>query len=511
MPNSVPKKIISTTLLASLIVVIIITSTGPLNLLQAQESKSWTVEFTHSGIYSSPRVADLNLDGTKDIIVGTGRHEFEKTDSAVVALDGATGELLWHVGARDQIFGSATLLDINQDSIPDVLIGGRSAELKAINGKTGEVIWEYFKESDDIKPSSRGLYNFYNPQIIPDQNNDGLPDILVSNGGDVNAAPDDPNRPPGQLMIIDAKRGTLLASAQTPDGKETYMSVIVSKIHDNQEELTIIFGTGGETVGGNLYRTTLGNLKNQNISDAIVLDSSKNKGYIAPPVLSDINRDGYYDVVSNAVEGKIVAIDGKTNTRLWSNKIDSSEAYGSIAVGFFNNDSIPDFFTTFTKGVWPNLHNSKQLMVDGETGNIIFNDSLGVVQTSSPVVADFNNDGFDDGLMSINFTIMKKKILKFYNNMLVVFDFHNNSTYQLTNYFSGINLASTPWLGDLDSDGKLDIIFCSLTEDRNIFAMDGFRITRFSTDIELSKPVRWGAYMGSDYTGIFRKFNSPNH
>lgn len=505
MSNRANQKLISPLFLAGLIVFITATSPGLINLAQAQESKSWTVTFPHSGIYSSPRVADLNLDGTEDIIVGTGKLEFEKTDSAVVAIDGVTGELLWHVGARDQIFGSATLLDINRDSIPDVLIGGRSAELKAINGKTGELIWEYFKESDDVKPSSRGLYNFYNPQIIPDQNNDGLQDILISNGGDVNAAPDDPNRPPGQLMIIDAKNGTLLSSAQTPDGKETYMSVVAEKIHENHDKLTIIFGTGGETVGGKLYRTTLDDLKSQNISNAIVLDSSENKGYIAPPVLSDINQDGYYDIVANAVEGKIVAVDGKTNTRLWSNKIDSSEAYGSIAVGFFNSDSIPDFFTTFTKGVWPKLNNSKQIMVDGETGNIMFQDSMGVVQTSSPVVADFNNDGFDDGLMSINFTILKKKVLKFYNNMLVVFDFHNNSTYQLTNYFSGVNLASTPWVGDLDDDGKLDIIFCSLTEDRNIFEMNGFRITRFSTEIELSKPVRWGAYMGSDYTGIFRK------
>ena len=497
------KQAIRTILLSGLI--LIITLAGQLHALQAQESKSWTIEFPHSGIYSSPRVADLNLDGIKDIIVGTGRHEFEKTDSAVVALDGATGELLWHVGARDQIFGSATLLDINQDSIPDVFIGGRSAELKAINGKTGVLIWEYFKESEHTKPSSHGLYNFYNPQIIPDQNNDGLPDILVANGGDVNAAPDDPNRPPGQLMVIDSKLGTLIASAKTPDGKETYMSPVVGKVHHSQENLTIIFGTGGETVGGNLYRTTLDDLMKQDISEAIVLDSSRNKGYIAPPVLSDINQDGYYEVIANAVEGKIIAVDGRSNTLLWSNKIDNTEAYGSIAVGFFNQDSIPDFFTTFTQGVWPKLHNSKQLMIDGRTGNIMFSDSLGVVQTGSPVVADFNNDGFDDGLMSINFTVLKKKILKFYNNMLVVFDFHNNSTYQLTDYFAGVNLASTPWIGDLDNDAKLDIIFCSLTEDRNIFAMNGFRITRVSTEIELSEPVRWGAYMGSDYTGIFRE------
>lgn len=37
-------------------------------------------------------------------------------------------------------------------------------------------------------------FNFYNPQFIPDQNDDGKEDILVSNGGDVMAEAYDPNR-----------------------------------------------------------------------------------------------------------------------------------------------------------------------------------------------------------------------------------------------------------------------------------------------------------------------------
>jgi|GEM_PF-5925214 len=46
-----------------------------------------------------------------------------------MALDGKTGSMFWHTSGRNQIFGSATLLDINRDGTPDVIIGGRSAEL----------------------------------------------------------------------------------------------------------------------------------------------------------------------------------------------------------------------------------------------------------------------------------------------------------------------------------------------------------------------------------------------
>src|SRR5688572_19620704 len=99
----------------------------------AQFSKGWAVEFSNIGIHSSPRAADLNMDGVKDLIIGCGKKEFQALDSGIIAVDGATGKVLWNVPARDQIFGSAACLDINRDGVPDVIIGGRAAELKAIN------------------------------------------------------------------------------------------------------------------------------------------------------------------------------------------------------------------------------------------------------------------------------------------------------------------------------------------------------------------------------------------
>jgi outer membrane protein assembly factor BamB len=472
--------------------------------VEAQENKGWIVDFPGIGIHSSPRAADLNGDGVKDIIVGCGKKEFEKTETGMMAVNGATGEVLWRVPARDQIFGSAALMDINNDGIPDVVIGGRAAELKAIDGKTGKVIWEFFSEGNKIKPRKKGLFNFYNPQVIPDQNNDGIQEILITNGGDIMVPPYDPNRPPGNLMVIDGCNGKLIAKAQVPDGKETYMSVVIAKIHPEDNEYTIVFGTGGETIGGNLYRTTLTEVMNQDISGATLLATSKDKGFIAPPVLCDLNEDGFLDIVVNAVEGTIYAFNGKSNEIIWQNTIENTEAYGSLAVGYFNNDSIPDIFTTFTEGVWPQLDQSKQLMIDGKTGKIEFLDSLGILQTSSPVIADFNNDGFDDGLQCVNFVAVEKLIFETYYTMLVVYDFHRQSTYQLTDYFPGINLSSTPWIGDLDDDGKLDVVYCYLTDTRKDTAMNGFKMVRLSLDIDLKKDIKWGAYMGSNYDGIFK-------
>src|SRR3990170_2269786 len=129
------------------------------NILWAQNS--WSVHYKGMGTFSSPRINDLTGDGIGDIIFGAGREEFQACDSAVIALDGRTGKMLWHVSAKDQIFGSATFKDLDGDNVDDVIINGRSAELMAINGKSGEVIWRFDKTTDNQK-----WYAFYNAQLI---------------------------------------------------------------------------------------------------------------------------------------------------------------------------------------------------------------------------------------------------------------------------------------------------------------------------------------------------------
>ncbi|MFB0947512.1 MAG: hypothetical protein QMB24_15415, partial [Spirosomataceae bacterium] len=174
----------------------------------------WVKNLATIGTFSSPRVSDLNKDGVKDIILGAGRLEFQACDSAVVAINGKDGQLMWQVSASDQIFGSAIFQDITGDEIDDVFIGGRSAELMGIDGSNGNVLWRFLEVN---KESNITWFNFYNPQFVADQDGDGLPDLLVSNGGDVFAEPHDPNRSAGYLLVISSQTGKLLAKAVVPD------------------------------------------------------------------------------------------------------------------------------------------------------------------------------------------------------------------------------------------------------------------------------------------------------
>jgi outer membrane protein assembly factor BamB len=466
-----------------------------------KKKDSWVVLYKRLGTLSSPRLVDLNDDGTLDVIMGAGTVEFRPSDSAIIAINGATGKMLWATHARDQIFGSPVFKDITGDGIPDVFIGGRSAEMKAINGKNGKVIWEYYRHAVDLSRSDSGAYNFYSPQFIPDQDNDGHEDLIVAAGGFVKALPHDPARPAGKLLVISSASGVPLASADMPDGKEIYMSVVLADFKDD-DNLSVIFGTGGETLAGALYKASLGDLLKNDLSASKLLEKGDEKGFIAPPVLADITGDGVPDIIANAVNGRMIAIDGASEKVLWRVHMPGTEAYCSIAAGYYTGDDVPDFFTNYGIGIWPDLDRSVQFMVDGKTGEVLFKDSLGTFQESTPVTFDYNQDGYDDALFSVNYQHKSG-----FSNQLVVIDFHNDTTYQTGPRHYGANVATTPWIGDMDGDAFLDIVYCNEINPFDLLSVtfkEGLKISKVKTDIPVGEPLSWGAYMGSYYDGVFR-------
>ena len=466
--------------------------------LKAQSN--WSVSFKGIGTFSSPRITDLNGDGTGDVVFGAGREEFMACDSAVIALDGLTGKMLWHLHADDQIFGSPSFKDINADGIMDVFIGGRSAEFFAINGKTGQVLWKFNK-----KQGKQKWYNFYNPQFIRDQDGDGMEDILISNGGNVLAEPYvEKKRYPGNLVVLSSRDGTVLAKAPMPDKKETYMSVSALPLDDGND-YQVIFGTGGETVGGNLFVTTLSSILKGDLSTARLLDSSPGKGYIGPAAWVDITGDSFPDIIANAVEGKLVSFNGKTHEPIWSVKVPNSEAYSSIAPGYFTPDSTPDFFVSYAIGRWPALEWSKQVMVDGASGKISYMDSLGFYQTSTPVVLDLDGNGKDEALLSVNIHIYDQLNSRALYNMIVSLDFNTGQANQFTDPLKGSNISSTPWIGDLNGDHLLDMVYIHGTNIHKTYTFDGMQVNRVATKIPIHGAIRWGSYMGSNYDGVYGK------
>ena len=460
----------------------------------------WENKITGVGTFSSPRCLDINADGVMDIIMGAGRKEFQACDSAVIALNGITGELIWTASARDQIFGSATFLHINADSIKDVVIGGRSAELVALDGRTGTVLWRFVKSNQIRNPSEEGWYNFYNAQIIADLTGDGINELIVSNGGDVMAAPHDSNRPFGNLVVIDGQSGVLIAKAKMPDNGEIYMSILVIP---DAEDTKVVFGTGGETISGNLWICSLSDILREDLSSSQKLDSSVSKGYIGPPTAVDINLDGTLDVITNSVDGRLMAFDGISMELIWQLEVPETESYSSVTIGNFDDDVYPDAFISNGRGVWPDLGWGIQKLVSGKNGEVLFTDSLGFYQITTALAYDINNDGQDEVIMSLNYQEVSEIYEKFFYTVVIAIDFKTGDFELISPIFEGSNMSSTPWIGDLDADGFLDIIFCHGTNLRHTYTFDQIKIHRIPTNVKITKPVRWGAYQGSNYNGSY--------
>ncbi|WP_373523369.1 FG-GAP-like repeat-containing protein [Aquiflexum sp.] len=464
---------------------------------------AWSSNFPNLGSLSSPRATDFNGDGILDIIVGMGRIEFQAADTAIVALDGKSGEIIWKRPAIDQIYGSAALLDINGDSVEDVVIGGRSAILQAIDGKNGTVIWDFVETNQLKKLVQKKYFNFYNSQLMPDITGDGLPEILVSNGGNVLKASYDPNRPAGKIIVIDSSNGKIIVEVETPDQKETYHSITLSN-QNHIDDIEVVFGTGGETIGGNLYVVGLKDILNGDIKMARVLAGSKEKGFIAPAVWADLNGDGIDDIIANSVDGRVFAFDGQTKQTLWKVSLPGTEIYSSPAVGYFTNDQNLDVFVNANTGIWPLFSDCTNVMIDGANGKIKYKQQFGSFQSTSPLVLDINGDGVDEIIICENKSGTDRAGKKLFYNTISVVDFTKKGRKTaLLPLLAGHNTSSTPWMGDLDKDNLLDIVFCHSNNMYHTYAFDGLQINLLKTNIPITKPLKWGAYMGSDYNGRY--------
>lgn len=467
---------------------------------EVRTEEVWELDIPKIGAIGSPGAIDLNDDGVLDIVIGGSPKEFISSPHGVMALDGKSGTMLWQTPNRNQIVGSPQFLFINGDKIPDIVIGGRSAQLLGLDGKNGEILWEYLPTdtiTDYINDTT--ILNFYTPQLINDELFDD-PKILTAYGGFVKAQRGD-ERPVGYLMLLDAKTGGVEIKMPMPDGKETYMSPIIHK--NASGEAQIIFGTGGEYIHGNLYMISLNDFAEKAYGSTKLLAEGRGKGFIAPPVLADINLDGTKDIVINSVDGRLLAIDGQAQKLLWSFEFETSyDVYTMPAPGLFTaGDKVPDFFCSYGYGPWPDTEYTINFLIDGSDGAIVFKDTLGKFQYASPVSFDLESDGTDEVFVVANdrkTSNLAGANMEFLVNQLFLYNTKTKKKAPFLAEELGSNLGASPLLTDINHDQKLDIIIAFMSDPVNFYSFENLKIKRIATNIDIKGPINWGQYMGPD-------------
>ncbi len=414
----------------------------------------WKVE-GRTQTFSSPRCADLNADGVLDVILGHGvtARDPARTGASgsVTAHDGRSGKQLWRYETHREVVSTATLADLNGDGVMDAAMGARDGVFFALDGKTGKALWE-FKPGPG--PGAPGRLNHYSPAIVPDVDGDGVVDLVQASGGDV-SIPAHAARPPGHLLLVSGKSGELIAAARTPDGGETYTSPVM---HGSR----VIFGTGGETHPGSLWSAALAELRRGDLSGArqLVKPVTK-KGFIAPASLADMTGDGVDDIVAASFDGRVIAVDGATGGMLWSHSVSNGETHFSPVIGQFVGSVRPDVAAMASVGTWPKHHKSVILVVDGDTGRL------------------------------------HERRWDFLKDPVVLW------------WYRGGRTPSTPWVGDLDGDGKLDWLHAHMRPptggpqqaDHSFEAAITWALERRKLSDQMPQRVAWGAYLGTHGDG----------
>ena len=461
----------------------------------SSQTPSWQCLIDSTSTVGSPKTCDLNNDGILDIVIGGGT-DGVYNNHGIIAIDGGNGSVLWEKDAVDELFTRPLFIDISNDGVKDVFIAGRHAQLRAIDGSTGNQIWEYFPSN--LNPVDSGLYNFYSPQIISDVDNDGYPDLLVSNGGDHAAPSWQTNRPPGHLMIVSSLTGQLIAKAVSPDSAEIYCSPIIHNTQNNSTQW-ILFGTGGETLGGSFWATSLDELLTNDISNSIQIATDSITGYIAPASAYINENTGYIDFFVQSFGGNVTKFNGNDFSVAWNTDFSNTESSAQPVIGNFTGTPSPDVFLVLFKGSNTSYTDFYQVLLDGEDGSIQFIDSIGALHFGSGNALDINNDGRDEAIISLN----DMNNGAFHHKLLAI-DFENNNITQLVNNQSGLNLASTPVIKDLDNDGDLEIIYIVKKDSLNPSAWTGFYVNCLDLGINIpNSGVAWDGYLSNNDDGLY--------
>lgn len=324
----------------------------------------WEREIYSGSVYQQQAlvsIEDINEDEIEDIIVGTAWG-----DRSVLALSGKTGEIIWKF--QTNIYGSGGWVyqvdagfDYNGDGFPDVLAStgndGTNTGPKRVfclNGKTGQIIWEYYFNGA-----------VYAVMGIPDANSDNIPDVIA---GGANASETE-----GRLVAISGATGYQMWESTT-SGSAAYALQQLDDINaDGIQDIVV------GSFNGHLYliNPVNGNILQQNYLGNVII--------LKLITMDDLNGDGFTDIVPAHSGYNIAAINGLNGEYIWSES-SPDKPWNIQRIPDINGDSINDI-------AYGTLYvNNYAIFVDGVSGQQLFSEAFGEAIDAIGVIPDVNGD-----------------------------------------------------------------------------------------------------------------------
>jgi len=208
----------------------------------------------------------------------------------------------------------------------------------------------------------------------------------------------------------------------------------------------------------------------------------------------DLSVDGTVEIVASTCDGGLFAFDGESLDELWSTESsEPSESYDTPAIGHFDDDGVPDVLASFSFGVFANYSAAEHIAVSGATGQELYRVVREETFHSSPLVLDVDDDGLDEVLIWANSMGLSAQ-------RLLAIDVADQSVVVVMETPEGG--VSTPWIGDLDADSVIDVVWHTQTGED--FETAAWHLRRMELNVQRAEPLPWGAYLGSGYDGVWR-------
>ncbi len=410
--------------------IVVTTTDGYIHALSATGSVLWSAITPNQScssapandkLYSSPVVGDLYGTGELYVVVGYGGFRGKACDGGVAAYHGSTGELAWKFSIkawsqkqrffafRHAVYGTPTLADVNSDGKLEVGFGAFDRNVYLLN-HDGSVRW-YYNAADTV---------FSSPAFASVSGDSNL-EMIIGTDISQNTRIKPPTRNGGYLYAFKAGISTAPGKKfpfRSPDlqvWRASFQQVIqtspvIADILPNSPGLEIVTGSGcffpqgGGDRKGKFYKIV-------SATNGRVLKTLRVSACTpTTPAVGDIDGDGVNEVVMSISGSSIAGGDGTSHLIAWKPSTDAvlwdirprvGTRFDSMGghynrtplIADINQDGVSEVLVSHYTGI---------VIVAGPTGTQLSCDSSPCTKPllrsdstlqGSPAVSDTNGDG----------------------------------------------------------------------------------------------------------------------
>lgn len=303
----------------------------------------------------APVIYDVDGDDSLEVIVASS------CNPKTFCFNGNTGAIEWEIDTRGSD-SPPTVVDLDGDSLPEILHGEFGGYVICINGEDGSFAWEIAVDTNSWIQTA--------PTIV-DLNADGQLDFVVATWNNVNEVDN-------KIYAYNGANHSLMWSYPTRD--YIYHGSTVGDLdHDGKPELVL-----------GCYNDTLYCINGEDGSTAWKYMWGTSYYMGAPATIADLNGDGWCEVIFSAWF-KVGALSHDGNL-LWSYSIPNYEqAFRGVALSDISGDDSLDVVFGTDGGNVIALRGSDGTHLWTKNLMVHYGDSLFALD-NAPLIADFNGD-----------------------------------------------------------------------------------------------------------------------